>query len=232
MTFSVLARCEATGQFGMAIATRPIAIGAKCPFVRAHIGGLVVQANGDPRLGPLGLELLAMGYSARKVLEELVESDGPENIEWRQIMVIDKDGNTAARTGSCNEEWRGHIAAKNVCVAGNRLSNDKVAQAMMDGFLAAEGELAHRLLASLEAGRDAGGQVAGQYSSALIVHHERTYALVDLRVDENDEPIAELRRLYGLYKPLIPYYLQRPSNPSMPRDDDWRKKLGIAGGPR
>lgn len=232
MTFSVLARCEQTGQFGMAIATRPIAIGAKCPFVRPHIGGLVVQANGDPRLGPLGLKLLEMGYSAAKVLKELEESDGPDNIEWRQIMVIDKDGNTAARTGASNEEWRGHIAKRNVVVSGNRLSNDRVAQAMMDGFEKAEGELAHRLVASLEAGRDAGGQVAGQYSSALIVHHERSYALVDLRVDENDEPIKELRRLYGLYKPLIPYYLQRPSNPSMPRDDDWRKKLGIAGGPR
>ena len=192
MTFSILARCETTGQFGMAIATRPIAIGAQCPFVRAHIGGLVVQANGDPRLGPLGLSLLGMGYSARKVLQELEASDGPDNIEWRQIMVIDKDGNTAARTGNSNEEWRGHIARKSVCVAGNRLANDRVAPAMMSGFEKAEGELAHRLLAALEAGRDAGGQVAGQYSSALIVHHECSYALVDLRVDENDEPIAEL----------------------------------------
>jgi uncharacterized Ntn-hydrolase superfamily protein len=232
VTFSVLARCEETGQFGMAIATRPIAIGAKCPFVRPHIGGLMVQANGDPRLGPLGLRLLEMGYSAWKVLDELAGSDGPENIEWRQIMVVDKDGNTAARTGANNEEWRGHITRRNVCVAGNRLSNDRVAQAMMDGFESAKGELAHKLLACIEAGRDAGGQVAGQYSSALQVHQDRTYALVDLRVDEHDEPIAELRRLYGLYKPLIPYYLQRPSNPSMKRDDDWRKDLGIAGGPR
>ena len=98
MTFSVLAKCERTGMFGMAIATRPIAIGAKCPFVRPHIGGLMVQANGDPRLGALGLKLLEMGYSAAKVLSELCESDGAENIEWRQIMVIDKDGNTAVRT--------------------------------------------------------------------------------------------------------------------------------------
>jgi uncharacterized Ntn-hydrolase superfamily protein len=232
LTFSVLARCEETGHFGMAIATRPIAIGAKCPFVRPHIGGLMVQANGDPRLGPLGLKLLEMGYSARRVLHELSESDGAENIEWRQIMVIDKDGNTACRTGTSNEEWRGHLTQPNVCVAGNRLSNDRVAQAMMDGFLHAKGELAHKLLASIEAGRNAGGQVAGQYSSALQVHAERSYALVDLRVDEHDEPIAELRRLYGLYKPLIPYYLKRPSNPSMKRDDDWRKDLGIAGGPR
>ena len=121
---------------------------------------------------------------------------------------------------------------RNLVVIGNRLSNDKVAQAMADGFENAKGELAHRLLASLEAGRDAGGQVAGQYSTALQVHHERSYAWVDLRVDEHDEPIAELRRLYTLYKPLIPYYNERPANPSLPRDDDWRKQLGIQGGPR
>jgi uncharacterized Ntn-hydrolase superfamily protein len=232
VTFSLLGRCPDTGQFGMAIATRPIAIGAKCPFVRPHIGGLMVQANGDPRLGPLGLKLLEMGYSAAKVVKELEESDGAENIEWRQILVIDKDGRTAARTGTQNEEWRGHICRQNVVVAGNRLSNDRVAQAMLDGFEGAKGELAHKLLAALEAGRDAGGQVAGQYSSALQVHQDRSYALVDLRVDEHDEPIGELRRLYGLYKPLIPYYLQRPSNPSMPRDDTWRQEKGIAGGPR
>lgn len=232
MTFSVLARCERTGMFGMAIATRPIAIGAKCPFVRPKIGGLVVQANGDPRLGPLGLKLLEMGFSAEKVLKELKDSDGPDNIEWRQILVVDKDGRTAAHTGTENEEWRGHIARKDFVVAGNRLSNERVAQAMADQFENTEGELAHRLIASLEAGRDAGGQVAGQYSAAVQVHHERSYAWVDLRVDENDEPIAELRRLYGLYLPLIPYYQQRPSNPSMPRDDDWRRELGIKGGPR
>jgi uncharacterized Ntn-hydrolase superfamily protein len=233
MTFSVLAKCERTGMFGMAIATRPIAIGAKCPFVRPHIGGLMVQANGDPRLGALGLKLLETGYSAAKVLQELVESDGADNIEWRQVMVIDKDGNTAARTGADNEEWRGHIAKRNFCVAGNRLANDKVAAAMAAAFEKSENEdLAERLLRSLEAARNAGGQVAGQYSSALQVHNQRSYAWVDLRVDEHNEPIAELRRLYHLYIPLIPYYQQRPTNPSMPRDDDWRKKLGIAGGPR
>ena len=233
MTFSVLAKCERTGMFGMAIATRPIAIGAKCPFVRPHIGGLMVQANGDPRLGALGLKLLETGYSAAKVLQELTESDGAEHIEWRQIMVIDKDGNTAARTGAQNEEWRGHIAKKNFCVAGNRLASEKTATDMAAAFEKSEGEeLAERLLRALEAARDAGGQVAGQYSSALQVHNHRSYAWVDLRVDEHNEPIAELRRLYHLYIPLIPYYQQRPTNPGMPRDDDWRKQFGIAGGPR
>ena len=233
MTFSILAKCERTGMFGMANATRPIAIGAKCPFVRPHIGGLMVQANGDPRLGALGLKLLETGYSAAKVLQEIVESDGAANIEWRQVIVIDKDGNTAARTGSQNEDWKGHIAKHNWCVAGNRLTSEKTVTAMADAFeQSAKEDLAERLVRALEAARDAGGQVAGQFSAALQVHHQRSYAWVDLRVDEHNEPIADLRRLYGLYIPLIPYYQQRPSNPSMPRDDDWRKELGIRGGPR
>src|SRR5262245_57714871 len=104
MTFSIIGRCERSGMFGIAIATRPMAIGAKCPFLKAGIGGLVVQANGDPRLGPLGLKLLEMGYSAQKVLDEIVASDGKDHIEWRQIAVVDKDGNTAARTGAENED--------------------------------------------------------------------------------------------------------------------------------
>lgn len=233
MTFSIIGRCERTGMTGVAIATRPMAIGAKCPFIRPHIGGLVVQANGDPRLGALGLKLLEMGYSAPKVLKELMESDGPERIEWRQIAVVDKDGRSAAHTGQNNEEWRGHVAKPNYVACGNRLTSGRVCTGMGEAFeKTAKLDLADRLLTALEAARDAGGQVAGQHSAALLVYHQRTYAWVDLRADEHDEPIGELRRLYKLYVPLIQYYNDRPNNPSLPRDDDWRKQLGIAGGPR
>lgn len=233
MTFSIIGRCERTGMTGMAIATRPMAIGAKCPFIRPGIGGLIVQANGDPRLGPLGLKLLEQGYSAPKVLQELMESDGPDRIEWRQITVVDKDGRSAAHTGANNEHWAGHIAEHNFAASGNRLANDKVCTAMADTFKATEKlELADRVLSAIEAARDAGGQVAGQYSAALLVYHQRTYAWVDLRADEHNEPIGELRRLYQLYVPLMKYYNDRPNNPSMPRDDVWRQELGIREGPR
>ncbi|MCC6532580.1 MAG: DUF1028 domain-containing protein [Burkholderiales bacterium] len=233
MTFSIIARCERTNMFGIAIATRPMAIGAKCPFLRPHIGGLLVQANGDPQLGPLGLRLLEMGYSAAKVLAELEQSDGPSNIDWRQIAVIDKDGNTAARTGSSNEDWKGHVAKKNLCALGNRLTSERTVGAMVAAFETSPDEaLAERLVRALEAGRDAGGQVAGQHSAALLVYNRKSYAWVDLRADEHDEPIGELRRLYGLYVPLLTYYDTRPANPSMPRDDDWRRDRGIQGGPR
>ena len=233
MTFSIIARCPRTGMFGMAIATRPMAIGAKCPFVRPHIGGLMVQANGDPELGPLGLRLLESGYSAAKVLREIEDSDGPDHIEWRQIAVIDRRGNTAARTGRSNEDWKGHVAKQDVCALGNRLTSERTVTDMIAAFERSPDEdLAERLLRAVEAGRDAGGQVAGQHSAALLVYNRKSYAWVDLRADEHDEPVGELRRLYRLYIPLIPYYDQRPANPSLPRDDDWRKDKGVSGGPR
>lgn len=233
MTFSIIARCERTGMFGIGIATRPMAIGAKCPFLRAGIGGLVVQANGDPRLGPLGLRLLEMGYSAEKVLAEIASSDGTENMSWRQMAVVDKDGRVAVHTGTNNESWAGHVVGKGYVALGNRLTSERTATAMAAAYEASHGEeLAERLVRALEAGRDAGGQVAGQHSAALLVVNRKSYAWVDLRADEHDEPIGELRRLYGLYIPLIPYYDSRPSNPSMPRDDDWRRQTGVKGGPR
>ena len=233
MTFSIIARCPGSGMFGIAIATRPMAIGAKCPFLKAGVGGLVVQANGDPRLGPLGLSMLAMGYSAAKVLREIADSDGAENMRWRQIAVVDRDGRTAAHTGVDNEDWKGHVSGAGYVALGNRLTSGRTTSAMGAAFEKSAGqELAERLVCALEAGRDAGGQVAGQHSAALLVVNRKSYAWVDLRADEHDEPIGELRRLYGLYVPLIPYYDTRPSNPSMPRDDDWRKQAGVKGGPR
>jgi uncharacterized Ntn-hydrolase superfamily protein len=233
VTFSIIARCARTGMFGIGIATRPMAIGAKCPFLKAGIGGLVVQANGDPRLGALGLKLLEQGYSADKVLREIADSDGADNMAWRQMAVVDKDGRTAVHTGATNEEWKGHVVGNGYVALGNRLTSEKTTQAMGAAFEKSEGEeLAERLVRALEAGRDAGGQIAGQHSAALMVVNKKSYGWVDLRADEHDEPIGELRRLYTLYIPLIPYYDTRPSNPSMPRDDDWRKETGVKGGPR
>ena len=228
MTFSIVARCERTQMFGVAIATRPIAIGAKCPFVRAQVGALMVQANGDPRLGPLGLNLLEMGYSAEKVVDELCASDGEENIEWRQIGVVDKDGRSAARTGAHNEDWKGHVCRRNFVALGNRLTSERTVSAMADAFEASVADtLEERLMMAIEAGRDAGGQVKGQHSAALVVQNRKSYAWVDLRVDDSDEPVGELRRILELYKPLIPYYDSRPANPSLPRDDVWRVEQGL-----
>lgn len=229
MTYSVIARCPDTGMFGIAIATRPIAIGAKCPFLRAGVGALLVQANGDPRFGPLGLDLLSTGYSAPKVLREL--SDNDDHREWRQVAVVDQEGRTAAWTGKNGEDWKGHIAKENFVSLGNRLAGEKTVSAMVEVWDQTSGEdLGDRLLKCLEAGRDVGGQVGGEFSSALQVVNKKSYAWIDLRADLNDEPVSELRRLYEHYKPLIPYYDMRPSHPEMPRDDIWRKTALVKRG--
>ncbi len=222
MTYSVIARCPDTGMFGIAIATRPIAIGAKCPFLKPGVGALVVQANGDPRFGPLGLDLLSMGYGAGKVLQEL--SDNDPYREWRQVAVVDQEGRTAAWTGQDSEDWKGHVAKKDFVSLGNRLTGEETVTAMVDVWDATAGEdLGDRLMKCLEAGRDAGGQVGGEFSSALKVVNKRSYAWIDLRADLHDEPVGELRRMYEHYKPLIPYYDTRPGSPDMPRDDVWRQ---------
>jgi uncharacterized Ntn-hydrolase superfamily protein len=208
--------------FGIAIATRPIAIGAKCPFLKPGMGAVLVQANGDPRFGPLGLDLLSMGYSAPKVLREL--SDNDAHREWRQVAVVDQEGRTAAWTGNESEDWKGHVAMDDFVSLGNRLTSERTVAAMVAVWETTAGEdLADRLMKCLEAGRDAGGQVGGAFSSALNVVHRKSYAWIDLRVDLNDEPVRELRRLYEHYKPLIPYYDRRPNHPDMPRDDIWRQ---------
>ena len=159
-----------------------------------------------------------MGYSAEKVLRDIAESDGAANMTWRQIAVVDKDGRTAAHTGASNEDWKGHVTGPGYVALGNRLTSERTAQAMSEAYERSEGEeLAERLVLLTRGGARCGRSGRGRAFAALLVVNRKSYAWVDLRADEHDEPIGELRRLYGLYIPLIPYYDARPSNPSMPR---------------
>jgi uncharacterized Ntn-hydrolase superfamily protein len=225
MTFQIAGRCAQTGRFGVAIATRPIAVGARCPFFAPNHGVVVTMAYTDPRLGPLGTRLLAMGYSARKVLAELEASD--PYIEHRQLCVIDRDGNAVARTGKHNKVWSGACVERDLVAMGNNLTSEKTASAMHASWTRSAGApLEERLLGALEAGRDAGGQNGGQHSAALIVYGEHVYPYVDLRVDEHAEPIGELRRVYRAFKPLIPFYWARPgADPvALGREREWLER--------
>ncbi|MGE0725980.1 MAG: DUF1028 domain-containing protein, partial [Alphaproteobacteria bacterium] len=153
----------------MAISTRPIGVGSRCPFVRPGVGVVVTMAVTDPRHGPLGLRLLETGYSAAKVLSEIAASD--PHIEYRQISVIDRDGNAVARTGSDNHDWSGHFCEPNMVAMGNGLISERTASAMAETFRKTKGDdLEARLMSALEAGRDAGGQHGGQHSAALVVY--------------------------------------------------------------
>jgi len=222
MTFAIAARCESTGRLGVALSTRPVGVGARCPFIAPNIGIVVTMAYTDPRLGPLGIGLLRAGYSSAKVLAEIAASD--PNIEYRQICVIDRDGNAVARTGKQNTVWSGAITQPNLVAMGNNLTSEKTATSMHEAWKGNQGlPLEERLLGALEAGRDAGGQNGGQRSSALLVYASDVHPYVDLRVDLHVEPIGELRRVYEESKSLIPYYYQRPGrNPGeFGREQDW-----------
>lgn len=228
MTYAIAARCADTGKLGVAITTRALAVSSRCPFIAPGLGLVVTMARTDPRLGPLGLKLLGLGYSAQRTLDEIAASD--PGIEHRQVCVIDRDGNSAARTGSNNKQWRGALVQKNLVSMGNNLTSERTAEAMRDKWLATEGQpMEARLLAALEAGRDAGGQNGGQRSAGLHVYDREIYPYVDLRIDADEEPVRALRELYELHKPLIPYYYGRPGSPDeYGREEEWLERQAAA----
>ncbi len=226
MTFAIAARCAETGRFGVAISTRALGVTARCPFIAPGVGVVVTMARTDPRLGPLGINLLRQGYSAQRTLDQIAASD--PHIGWRQVCVIDRDGNAAAKTGDLNRDWAGAIVERDLVAMGNALTSERTAQAMA-GAWRAGGKLAfsERLLAAIEAGRDAGGQHGGQNSAGLVVYDREIYPYVDLRVDAHDEPVGELRRVFDLYHPLADYYYGRPGQPEQyGREEEWLARQG------
>ena len=212
MTFSVVGMCRQTGMFGAAVTTSSIGVGSRCPFARAGVGAVLTQHRTDPRLGPRGLELLAAGQSARQVMAALVQ-DNP-TIGWRQLAIIDTQGETAYyhgdRISSIHAAAQGHA----VCAIGNILRSEDVPQAMVEAFgQEPKAHLAERLLRALDAGLKAGGELKQVKSAALVVVHEQPFPLVDLRVELDPQPLAELRFLWELYRPQLELYLRRAIDP-------------------
>ncbi len=207
-TFTAIARCPRTKRLGIATATRSLAVGSRVPFVRPRRGAVAIMAIADTRLGLMAQRLLKLGYKAPGVIEQLVAGD--PYYEYRQLGVIDDDGFAAARTGSQNRDWAGHHVHDNFIALGNVLLGEHVLTAIADGYNAnPDDEIEDRLMAAIEAGRDAGGQHGGQRSAAIVVYEDKDYARVDLRVDAHEEPVGELRRVFDFYKPAIEYYVHR-----------------------
>jgi uncharacterized Ntn-hydrolase superfamily protein len=220
MTFTVIGRCKRTGMLGIGTATNAFAVGVRVPFVQMRLGAVAIMAMADERLGPIGLRLLEMGYRAPGVIDQLVQAD--PYAEYRQLGVVDDDGHAAARTGDMNTDWAGHRTGEGYVVLGNALVGEQVIDAMEQAFLADPDEdLEERLMQCIEAGRDAGGQTAGQRSAALLVFEDKRFSRVDLRVDIHDAPEAELRRVFDIYRPAIPYYNMRQVDPRVPGLDAW-----------
>ncbi len=194
MTFSVVGMCRQTGMFGAAVTTSSIGVGSRCPFARAGVGAVLTQHRTDPRLGPRGLELLGAGHSARQVMAALVQEN--PTIGWRQLAIIDTQGETAYYHGDRIRSIHAAAQGNAVCAIGNILRSEDVPQAMVEAFgQEPEAHLAKRLLRALEAGLEAGGELKQVKSAALVVVHEQPFPLVDLRVELDPQPLAELRFL-------------------------------------
>jgi len=212
MTFSLIGRCPRTGQIGAAVATSSIAVGARCTFAAAGVGAVLTQHRTDPRLGPRGLDLLAARHSARQVIAALVQ-DNP-TIGWRQLAIIDTQGETAYYHGDRISSIHAAAQGDAVCAIGNILRSEDVPQAMVEAFgQEPEAHLAERLLQALEAGLRAGGELKQVKSAALLVVHEPPFPLVDLRVELDPQPLAELRFLWELYRPQMELYVRRAIDP-------------------
>ena len=214
-TFSITGRCSRTGLLGIAITTSDITVGSRCPYVQSSVGAISTQASTDPSLGPFALRLLGLGYSASGALQQLEASD--PHIERRQLGIVDRNGNAAARTGAMNSPWAGHATGRDHVALGNGLVGEGVVQAMAEVFLEApQLDLEERLVRALEAGQQAGGEAQDStphHSAALLVYGSDTFSRVDLRVDEHTTPVAELRRLLDIFTPKIDYFALRASDP-------------------
>ena len=212
MTFSVVGMCRQTGMFGAAVTTSSIGVGSRCPFARAGVGAVLTQHRTDPRLGPRGLELLAAGQSASQVMAALVQ--GNPTIGWRQLAVIDTQGETAYYHGDRISSIHAAAQGNAVCAIGNILRSEDVPQAMVEAFgQEPEAHLAERLLRALEAGLEAGGELKQVKSAALLVVHEQLFPLVDLRVELDPQPLVALRFLWELYLPQLELYVRRAIDP-------------------
>jgi uncharacterized Ntn-hydrolase superfamily protein len=197
MTWSIIAKDPETGAFGVAVTTKFFAVGALCPFGAGRIGALATQAFVNPLYGTDGLQLLAEGRSAEEIVAILTAGDPGREV--RQIHVIDRDGRTAAHTGGECVDWCGHLADRGVSVAGNMLAGPAVIEATLETFRKRRDlPLAERLMAALDAGQAEGGDKRGKQSAALKIWRTEPYPVLDLRVDDHAEPLAELRRLYGV----------------------------------
>ena len=204
-TFSIVAFDPDTGDFGVAVQSKFLAVGAVVPWARAGVGAIATQAHANVSFGPAGLDLLEGDIGAIDTLEQLLEED--EGRQLRQVSVVDMDGTAAAFTGEACMDWAGHITGPCFAVQGNILAGEKVISSMADTFEAMDEEdLPEKLLACLEVGQEAGGDKRGQQSAAILVVRENggyggTYdRLLDLRVDDHISPIDELQRLYQLHQ--------------------------------
>jgi len=207
-TFSIVAHDPSTGDLGVAVQSRYFSVGAVVPWAEAGVGAVATQSFVNVSYGPRGLQLVKEGLTVKEVIEKLTGED--EGKEFRQLGIVDAKGNAAAYTGAKCLEWAGSKVGKYYSTQGNILTGEEVVKKMAEEFESTSGDLAGRLVATLEAGERAGGDARGRQSAALLVVRKNAgrggYGdrFIELRVEDNSDPIAELKRLLKIHRV---YYL-------------------------
>jgi uncharacterized Ntn-hydrolase superfamily protein len=206
-TYSIAACDLAEGQWGVATQSKFLSVGSVVPWAEPGVGAIATQAYANPRYGPQGLDLLREGLSAEEVVERLTSAD--EGRDHRQLGVVDGQGRSASYTGAECLDWAGGRTGECYAAQGNILVSAETVDAIAETFEAGSGPLAERLMDCLDAAQAAGGDRRGQQSAALlVVEKDAGYAglsdvVVELRVEDHERPLEELRRLFGLHQAIF-----------------------------
>jgi len=219
-TFSIVAFDPNTREIGIAVQSKFVAVGSVVPWAKGGVGAIATQAAANTSYGPEGLKLLEQGLDPNEVIKRLTSAD--PGAATRQIGIVDANGRVATFTGDKCNKWAGGKAGKYYCVQGNILTGPEVVNEMAKAFEKAKGDLGDRVITALDAGQAAGGDSRGKQSAALYIVRQgwgygRNDRYRDIRVDDNPEPIKELRRVYELHKSIF----QQPAS---------RSRSGTRGG--
>lgn len=214
MTFSIVAHCPRSGEFGIAVSSSSPAVAARCAHARAGVGAVASQNITDPTLGPLGLDLMASGLSAAQALERLRAQ--ASHVEYRQMALVDAAGGIAAFSGARTLGVHRTATGQGVVAAGNLLASPEVPARMVAAFAAADAlPLGERLVRAMRAGVAAGGEMGPVHSAGLLVVRDVAWPVADLRVDWDDsDPIGRLADLWSLWAPQMDAYVTRALDPA------------------
>ena len=199
MTWSIAAHDPKTGAFSVAVATKAFAVGASCPFVRAGVGAVSTQSMTNRYLGPAVLDGLARGLTPAAAIEGALAGDDGRGL--RQVHCVDRFGRTAAWTGDNCVMWCGSVSAEGISVAGNMLAGEATIRETLRAWnTGGDLPVPERLMAAMDAGEAAGGDRRGRQSAAMVMVTTEDFPDLNLRVDDHADPLAELRRLLGIWR--------------------------------
>jgi len=225
-TFSIVGYDPVAEEWGVAVQSKFLGVGAVVPYAKAGIGAVATQSLANTSYGPEGLALIEQGYSAEEALKRLIEAD-PDS-DQRQVGIVDKNGHAATYTGENCYDWAGGLTGPGFAAQGNILVGEDTVKAMGDTFQQTKGTLAERLLTALAAGQKAGGDKRGKQSAALLIVRDKggyggyNDRALDLRVDDHPTPIKELRRIFDLHQ----LYFSRPRKENIiPITDDLKAEI-------